>query len=69
MPIIRTPLPNPQGLAYVRPIEAAQWLRVDPRTLIRWAEAGKVRYMRLPNGHRRYLVTDVEALLQYRETA
>lgn len=39
----------------LKPKEAAELLAVDVRTLARWADAGKVRFVRTPNGHRRYV--------------
>ena len=48
---------------YLKPREAAEILRVSFRTLQRWEAEGKVRGARLPNGHRRYLRSDIEQLL------
>lgn len=45
------------------PGEVAQIFRVDPKTVTRWANAGKLRYIRTPGGHHRYLESAVQALL------
>lgn len=45
------------------PREVAAMFRVDPKTVTRWAQAGKLQYVRTLGGHRRYRAGDVEALL------
>lgn len=45
------------------PREVAAMFRVDPKTVTRWAQAGKLQYVRTLGGHRRYRASDVEALL------
>jgi len=45
------------------PREVAAMFRVDPKTVTRWAQAGKLQYVRTLGGHRRYRAADVEALL------
>ena len=47
----------------LRPGEVARALRVDPVTVTRWANAGKLRSGRTPGNHRRYWAADVEKLL------
>ena len=37
--------------------------RVDPKTVTRWAKAGKLSSVRTLGGHRRYLASEVRALL------
>jgi len=44
------------------PGEVALLLRVDPKTVTRWARSGILRSVRTPGGHRRYATRDVEAL-------
>lgn len=44
------------------PGEAARTLKVDPKTVTRWAAAGKLPHVRLPGGHRRYSRAVVEAV-------
>jgi excisionase family DNA binding protein len=45
------------------PAEVAAMFRVDPKTVTRWAEAGKLRAIRTLGGHRRYLRSEVNQLL------
>lgn len=42
--------------------EAADLLGVDPRTLRRWEADGKISPQKTPGGHRRYLLSDIEAM-------
>lgn len=46
------------------PAEVATLFRVDPKTVTRWAKAGKLTAIRTLGGHRRYRSTEVNALLQ-----
>lgn len=52
---------NPPDL--LTPAEVASLFRVDPKTVTRWAKAGKISARRTLGGHRRFLRTEVEALL------
>ncbi|MGI8696193.1 MAG: BldC family transcriptional regulator [Mycobacteriales bacterium] len=45
------------------PGEVAALFRVDPKTVTRWASAGRIRSIRTPGGHRRFLESEVMALL------
>lgn len=45
------------------PADVAALLFVDPKTVSRWATAGKISSTRTPGGHRRFLRSDVEALM------
>ena len=45
------------------PAEVAKLFRVDPKTVTRWAQSGKLQCVRTLGGHRRYLRREVEALL------
>jgi excisionase family DNA binding protein len=45
------------------PGEVATMFRVDPKTVTRWAETGRLMSIRTPGGHRRYRQTEVRALL------
>jgi excisionase family DNA binding protein len=38
--------------------------RVDPKTVTRWAKAGKLTSVRTLGGHRRYKESDVRDLLK-----
>jgi len=45
------------------PGEVALRFRVDPKTVTRWARAGKLTSLRTLGGHRRYLESEVTRLL------
>jgi excisionase family DNA binding protein len=45
------------------PAEVATMFRVDPKTVTRWAKAGKLTSIRTLGGHRRYRESEVRALL------
>lgn len=45
------------------PAEIAKLFRVDPKTVTRWAKAGKLSAIRTLGGHRRYRESEVRALL------
>lgn len=45
------------------PAEVAAMFRVDPKTVTRWAVAGKLTSLRTLGGHRRYRAAEVHALL------
>ncbi|NUS74205.1 MAG: BldC family transcriptional regulator [Corynebacteriales bacterium] len=45
------------------PAEVASLFRVDPKTVTRWAAAGRLPSLRTPGGHRRFRSSDVYALL------
>ena len=38
--------------------------RVDPKTVTRWAAAGRISSIRTPGGHRRFRESEVRALLE-----
>ncbi len=45
------------------PAEVAALFRVDPKTVTRWAKAGKLSSIRTLGGHRRYREAEVRDLL------
>ncbi len=45
------------------PGEVANLFRVDPKTVTRWATAGRIGSIRTPGGHRRFRESEVQALL------
>jgi predicted site-specific integrase-resolvase len=55
----RKPLPE-----LMKGPEASALLKVDPKTLTRWAKAARIRCVRLPSGHYRYYAADVEAIVR-----
>ena len=44
------------------PAEVAAYFRVDPKTVSRWAKAGKLTSIRTLGGHRRYATAEVYRL-------
>jgi excisionase family DNA binding protein len=53
--------PVPEQL--LTPAEVAALFRVDPKTVTRWAKAGKLTSIRTLGGHRRYRESEVRAVL------
>lgn len=47
----------------LKPSEVAALFRVDPKTVTRWALAGRLPHIRTPGGHARFRRSDVDALL------
>lgn len=45
------------------PAEVAAMFRVDPKTVTRWAKAGKLTSIKTLGGHRRYKESEVKELL------
>jgi excisionase family DNA binding protein len=45
------------------PAEVAAMFRVDPKTVTRWAKAGKLSSIRTLGGHRRYRAEEIQGLL------
>lgn len=54
--------PTEHDLLY--PHEVAALFRVDPKTVTRWAQAGKLPSTRTLGGHRRFRRADIEAALE-----
>ncbi len=52
------------GPALLLPHEVAEKLRVDPKTVTRWAKAGKLASIRTPGGHRRYKASEVDVFAE-----
>jgi excisionase family DNA binding protein len=46
------------------PAEVAALFRVDPKTVTRWAKAGKLSSIRTLGGHRRYRAEEVKKFLE-----
>lgn len=51
------------GDELLTPSEVAALFRVDPKTVTRWAKAGKLTSIRTLGGHRRYRASEVYSLL------
>ena len=45
------------------PAEVASMFRVDPKTVTRWAKAGKLSSIRTLGGHRRYRESEIRTLI------
>ncbi len=52
-----------QGERLLTPGEVASLFRVDPKTVTRWATAGRIGSIRTPGGHRRFRESEVQQLL------
>ena len=46
------------------PAEVAQMFRVNPKTVTRWARAGKLNAIRTLGGHRRFRASEIERALR-----
>ncbi len=53
----------PEGEKLLTPAEVAAMFRVDPKTVTRWAKAGKLSSIRTLGGHRRYREAEIRGLL------
>jgi len=54
---------RPEQEVLLTPAEVAKLFRVDPKTVTRWAKAGKLTAVRTLGGHRRYRKSEVQVLL------
>lgn len=55
---------GPEAERLLTPSEVAALFRVDPKTVTRWAKAGKLSSIRTLGGHRRYRSSEVQSLLE-----
>jgi len=53
----------PEAEPLLTPQEVATMFRVDPKTVTRWAKAGKLSSLRTLGNHRRFREAEVRALL------
>lgn len=60
---------DPDSEHLLTPSEVAALFRVDPKTVTRWAKAGKLTSIRTLGGHRRYRASEVHALLEAQSPA
>lgn len=58
-----TERPNYDAPVWLTLAEAADWLRVSPRTVQRYVADGLLTPLRTPGGHPRFRMADVEAAL------
>lgn len=56
------------GDRLLKPSEVAALFRVDPKTVTRWAAAGKLSSIRTPGGHSRFRESEVRALVGEKAT-
>ena len=49
------------------PAEVAQMFRVNPKTVTRWARAGKITAIRTLGGHRRFRQSEIRRCLEQME--
>ena len=54
----------PTHTILLTPSEVAALFRVDPKTVTRWSQKGKLHCIKTVGGHRRYLLDEVQALLE-----
>ncbi len=55
--------------ALLTPSEVAALFRVNPKTVTRWARAGKITAIRTLGGHRRFRASEVRSFLARAEHA
>ncbi|MFV0460737.1 MAG: BldC family transcriptional regulator [Actinomycetales bacterium] len=56
---------GPENERLLTPGEVAEMFRVSPKTVARWASAGKITAVRTLGGHRRYRESEALALLAH----
>ena len=49
---------------YLHPAEVADLLHVSPKTVSRWAEEGKLPFLKTLGGHRRYPAAEIRQLAE-----
>jgi excisionase family DNA binding protein len=54
---------NAEAENLLTPSEVAALFRVDPKTVTRWAKAGKIGSLRTLGGHRRFRESEVRSML------
>ena len=61
---------RPEGQeVLLTPAEVAKLFRVDPKTVTRWAKAGKITAIRTLGGHRRYRQSEIVNLIRTTKTS
>jgi len=51
------------SITLLTPSEVAKLFKVDPKTVTRWSNNGKITCIRTVGGHRRYRLEEVQKLL------
>ena len=54
---------NSQPEQLLTPSEVAAMFRVNPKTVTRWARAGKISAIRTLGGHRRFRASEIQKFL------
>ena len=57
-------MPTPTEPRYLRTAQVADLLHVSPKTVSRWAQEGRLPYLRTLGGHRRYPDAEIRALVE-----
>jgi len=57
-------VPPPPEPRYLRTAQVAELLHVSPKTVSRWAQEGRLPYLRTLGGHRRYPDAEIRALVE-----
>ncbi len=60
---VTPPVATPRSERLLTPGEVAAMFRVDPKTVTRWASAGRLGSIRTPGGHRRFRESEVQSLI------
>ena len=55
---------QPENDALLTPSEVAAMFRVNPKTVTRWARAGKISAIRTLGGHRRFKASEIRKFLE-----
>lgn len=55
---------EPQSDTLLTPAEVAALFRVNPKTVTRWARAGKITAIRTLGGHRRFPASEIRKCLE-----
>jgi excisionase family DNA binding protein len=58
----KNPASEPEQL--LTPSEVAAMFRVNPKTVTRWARAGKISAIRTLGGHRRFKASEIRKFLE-----
>ena len=58
---------QPAADALLTPAEVAALFRVNPKTVTRWARAGKITAVRTLGGHRRFHAAEIHRCLEQME--
>ena len=54
---------TPENETLLTPSEVAAMFRVNPKTVTRWARAGKISAIRTLGGHRRFKASEIRKFL------